>query len=208
MKFGEFVLKSGRHSPYFVNIGILASGEAICTLGEAYADMLHAQLPGGFDTVFGPAYKGIPLAVATCQALWRKYGVKTSYVCDRKERKDHGDGGMTFGAPLTPESKVVFVDDVISAGTSLRQSIHMLTKDFKCHIAAAIVAVDRQERGTKTLKSALPEIEQEFGMRIFSILKIRDVVEAIKGKSINGKVHINDRLYDDFQAYQRQYGSQ
>ena len=207
LKFGQFTLKSGRDSPYFVNLGTLSTGERLAQAGEAYARAIHDAFGLDFDVVFGPAYKAISLAVVTCEALWRLYGANVGFASDRKEAKDHGEGGVVFGSEMKAGTRIVFVDDVISAGTSLRGSLRLLREHFGARIVGSLVAVDRQERGTRRLVSAVKEIESEFGIPVRAILRMRDVVEELHGKPFEGNVYIDRRLRDDFIAYQRRYGA-
>jgi orotate phosphoribosyltransferase len=208
LKFGQFTLKSGRSSPYFINLGALSTGERLCAAGEAYARTIHDRLGLEFDVVFGPAYKGIPLAVATCEALYRLYGVSVGFTADRKEEKDHGEGGAIVGSALGPETRVAYVDDVISAGTSFRNTMRLVGGTFGSRVVGSVVAVDRQERGTTRLGSSVRELAGEFGVPIHAILKIREVVEELAEKPFEGTVHIDHRLRDEFLAYQHRYGAE
>ena len=201
LKFGEFTLKSGRKSPYFVNVGTLADGERLNALGEIYARTVHDRIGLDFDVVFGPSYKGIPIAVATSEALWRLYNTRIGFASDRKEEKDHGEGGKILGTPIKNSTRVVYVDDVISAGTSFRASVKLLKDRFGARLVGCVVAVDRQERGTRRLVSSVRELENEFKVPVHAILRMREVVEELYEKSIDGKVYVDRRLRDDFLAY-------
>lgn len=206
LKFGQFTLKSGRQSPYFINMGCLNGGDALHAIGEAYARLIQERIGTDFDVLFGPAYKGIPLAVATCEALWRLYGVKIAYASDRKEAKDHGDRGCLLGADLGPSTRVVYIDDVVSAGTSMRHVLKLFSDAVGCTPAGAVVAVDRQERGMRSPATATREIETEFGIRVHALLRIRDVVEFLRTQDVGGARVLDDRLIDDFFTYLRRYG--
>jgi len=206
LKFGDFILKSGRRSPYFVNLGALYRGDQLAAVGEAYAETIAEKIGLDFDVVFGPAYKGIPLAVATAQAIWRLYNRQVGYCSDRKEEKNHGEGGRLLGAPIGPETRVVYVDDVISAGTSFRHSLRLLRDRLGAKIIGSVIAVDRQERGTKHLVSSVRELQAEFGVPIYAILRMREVVESLAEKPFEGKVYVDKELREDFLAYQRRYG--
>ncbi len=207
LTFGDFTLKSGRRSPYFINLGTICSGFLLAEAGRAYAACIKEKFGDAFDTVFGPAYKGIPLAVSTCTALSQHYGIDKTYASDRKEEKTHGDKGRLLGAPLKHGSKIVFIDDVISAGTSLRQAIDLLHEEIGCTIIGAVVAFDRQEQGKETTKSALAELQDSYGLPIHALLNIRDVFEVLHNNPVNGTIHINDALYEDFIEYQKQFGA-
>jgi len=208
LKFGEFTLKSGRKSPYFVNVGTLADGERLNVLGEIYARTINDRIGLDFDVVFGPAYKGIPIAVAASEALWRLYNARIGFASDRKEEKDHGEGGALFGTPITSSTRVVYVDDVISAGTSFRGSVKILKDRLGARLVGCVVAVDRQERGTRRLVSSVRELESEFGVPVHAILRMREVVEELYEKPFEGKVYVDRRLRDDFLAYQLRYGAE
>lgn len=174
LRFGEFTLKSGRLSPYFFNTGLFNSGASIARLGRYYAEtVVRAGLP--FDMVFGPAYKGVPLAVATTIALAELHGRDLPYAFNRKEAKDHGEGGMTVGAPLA--GRVLIVDDVISAGLSVGESIALI-RAAGAEPAAVVVALDRRERSQGTL-SAIQEVAQRHGIPVLSIISLDDIVACL-----------------------------
>lgn len=183
LTFGDFMLKSGRRSPYFINAGAFNDGRKIAELGEFYAERviaaIHAgTLPEDIGTVFGPAYKGIPLAVATAMALHASHGVDVGYTFDRKEAKDHGDGGMLVGTPLTDGMKVLLVDDVMTAGTAVREVIPKLRSAADVQIVGLILSVDRMERGSDPKLSAVASVEREFGFPVISIANIREIFDA------------------------------
>lgn len=173
LRFGEFTLKSGRVSPYFFNAGLFNDGEAIGILGECYAAALVRD-GLDFDMLFGPAYKGIPLVAATAIALARMHGRNVPWAFNRKEAKDHGEGGTIVGSPLA--GRVVIVDDVITAGTAIRESVDLIAKAGATPHAVAL-ALDRQERG-RGARSAVQEVEAEFGLRCVSILTLGDLIAA------------------------------
>ena len=178
LKFGEFTLKSGRVSPYFFNAGLFNSGEALAKLGRYYAAALEdAGLE--YDVVFGPAYKGIPLAATMTVALANDYGRDVPYVFNRKEAKTHGEGGNLVGAPLT--GKVVIVDDVITAGTAIREVMTMIEAAEGAEAAAALIALNRQERGQGEL-SAIQEVERDFGIQVVSIVNLNQVLDYVAGE--------------------------
>ena len=178
LRFGAFTLKSGRVSPYFFNAGLFSSGGALARLGRFYAQaVVHAGLD--FDMLFGPAYKGIPLATATAIALADFYHRDLPWCFNRKEIKDHGEGGATVGAPL--KGKVLIIDDVITAGTAIRESM-LLLETAKAHAAGIAIALDRQERGQGQL-SAIQEVERNYGIPVVSIVRLDDLVVYLAERS-------------------------
>ncbi|MFZ9477802.1 MAG: orotate phosphoribosyltransferase [Steroidobacteraceae bacterium] len=174
LRFGRFTLKSGRESPYFFNAGLFNDGESLATLGQCYAEALsRSALP--FDMLFGPAYKGIPLVAATAIALAEQQGRNVPWAFNRKEAKDHGEGGQTVGTPLS--GKVVIVDDVITAGTAIRESVELIRR-AGAEPVGVLLAVDRQERGQGE-RSAVQEVEAEFGLRCVSLLTLTDLIDIL-----------------------------
>ena len=172
LRFGEFTLKSGRTSPYFFNAGLFSSGEAISKLGQFYAEaMVNAGLE--FDVLFGPAYKGIPLATATAVALYEKHCRSVPWCFNRKEAKDHGEGGNIVGAPLA--GRIAIVDDVITAGTAIREVMTIIERT-SARPAAVVVAMDRQEKGQGDL-SAIQEVQRDFNIPVLSIISLADLLE-------------------------------
>jgi orotate phosphoribosyltransferase len=200
IRFGEFTLKSGRKSPYFVNAGQLRTGNAIAGLGRAYAaEIQRAGL--ACDLVFGPAYKGVPLAVATAIGLAEQFGRDVGYGFDRKEAKDHGEGGVFVATAPAPGMKVVLVDDVITSGQSIREAVELIRKAGpNIEVSAAIVAVDRQERGRGD-KTTLRELREELGIDVRAILSIGELVPYLHGREIAGKVVIDDAGRAAIEAY-------
>lgn len=174
LRFGDFTLKSGRKSPYFINTGCFHHGGDLVRLGDAYADTIRARFGSEVQVVFGPAYKGIPLALAAAQGYEALVQREVGWTYDRKEAKDHGDGGLFVGAPLAAGTKVVIVDDVLTAGTAMRETFAKL-KPTGVEILGAVVAVDRQERGA-TKRTALEEIAAETGIRVMPIITISEAV--------------------------------
>lgn len=195
LRFGRFTLKSGRESPYFFNAGVFDSGGAIARLGRFYADAIVAA-GVEFDMLFGPAYKGIPLAAATAIALADHHGRDLPWCYNRKEAKDHGEGGTTVGAALA--GRVLIVDDVISAGTAVRESMALLAR-VGAEPAGVAIALDRQERGLGA-RSAIQEFEQQFGKPVVSIVTLADVI-AYVGQRPEYAVHL-----PAIEAYRAQYG--
>ncbi|MBA2480953.1 MAG: orotate phosphoribosyltransferase [Planctomycetes bacterium] len=177
LKFGDFTLKSGRKSPYFVNTGCFNRGSDIAKLGMAYADAIRRAFGDGVEVVFGPAYKGIPLALGAAQAYEQLVGHEVGWAYDRKEAKDHGDGGAFVGAPLTAGRQVVVVDDVITAGTAVRETMAKLAP-LKLAVRGVVVAVDRQEKGTGAM-TAVQELSQEFGVPVVATITITEAADHL-----------------------------
>lgn len=197
LKFGAFTLKSGRTSPYFFNLGVFNSGHSLQKLGQFYA---QALLESGFkyDVLFGPAYKGIPLVCATAIALYAVHQRDVPYCFNRKQKKDYGDGGNLVGATLS--GNVIMFDDVITAGTTVRETITLL-QQHHAHFSGIIIAFDRQERGSSNL-SAVQEVEQTHGIPVKSILSLQDILHYLKDKSAYASA------YEEIIAYQNLYGAQ
>ncbi len=199
LTFGEFKLKSGRIAPYFINTGNYKTGRQLAKLGEFYAQCItENNIP--VETLFGPAYKGIPLAVACSTALFNKYGKDVNYCFDRKEAKDHGEGGLIVGKQLTDGEKVVIIEDVITAGTAIRQVLPILKGTADVDITGMVVSVDRMEKGKGEL-SAVQEVKQEFGINIYPIITVADIIEAIRDGHIDGKQYLDSML-----EYRKTYG--
>lgn len=213
LKFGDFTLKSGRQSPYFINAGAFDDGMKIASLGDYYAQRIVAAIKDGvlssnIDTVFGPAYKGIPLAVSTSIALTNNYNMPVGFTFDRKERKDHGDGGMMVGKPLQDGMKVLLVDDVITAGTAVREVLPKLKAEANVEVVGLILAVDRMERTKDSELSAVKAVEQEFGFPVLPIANVREIFDAAKRISnSNGEPVMNQQLADSAAKYLLQYGA-
>ena len=213
LKFGDFTLKSGRQSPYFINAGAFDDGGKIASLGDYYAQRIVAAIKDGvlssnIDTVFGPAYKGIPLAVSTSIALTNNYNMPVGFTFDRKERKDHGDGGMMVGKPLKDGMKVLLVDDVMTAGTAVREVLPKLKAEADVQVVGLILAVDRMERTKDSELSAVKAVEQEFGFPVLPIANVREIFDAAKSISnSNGEAVMNQQLADRADKYLLQYGA-
>lgn len=205
LKFGEFLLKSGRKGPYFLNIGQFNTGSSIAELGYYYAQAIAEHIHD-YDIVFGPAYKGIHLAVATVIALREKFGKDVAYAYNRKEVKDHGEGGILIGAGITKKSRVVILDDVITAGTALRLVLGVLKHFGPPKIQGIVVLVDRMEKG-KGQKSAIQELKEEFGINVYSIVNIDEIVEYLYGRDIDGVVYIDDEKMARIKEYRKVYGT-
>ena len=211
LKFGEFTLKSGRKSPYFINAGAFNDGRKIATLGAFYAEKIAAEieagnLPNDIDTIFGPAYKGIPLGVSTAIALTSGHGMEVGYTFDRKEKKDHGDGGMMVGTQLADGMKVLLVDDVMTAGTAVRESIELFKHVADVNIKALFVSVDRMERGTRDC-STLDELREDYGIAVYPIVTVREIIAFLHNRELDGRVYIDDEMKGRMEAYLEQYGA-
>jgi orotate phosphoribosyltransferase len=213
LRFGEFTLKSGRQSPYFINAGAFDDGAKIALLGEFYATVIKGAIaqgvfPDNIATVFGPAYKGIPLAVSTAIALTSAHDFPVGYTFDRKEKKDHGDGGSFVGTALRDGMNVVMVDDVMTAGTAVRESIPKLKAEANINVVGLVLSVDRMERSGDSDISAVQAVEDEFGFPVLSIANIREIFEAASQiKDAKGQMFLTPKLQDQAQQYLEQYGS-
>ena len=189
LKFGEFTLKSGRKAPYFINTGNYKSGSQLAKLGEYYA---HCIVENGIkaDTLVGPAYKGIPLAVTTAVALSERHGMDLNYCFDRKEVKDHGEGGLFVGKQLQDGEKVIIIEDVMTSGKALREMLPKLAEAAKVEIAGMVISVDRMERGLESSLSAVQEVYKEFGVKVYSIVTMADIISAIEDGIIGGREYL------------------
>src|SRR5574344_2271311 len=205
LKFGEFTLKSGRKSPFFMNAGGYVTGTQLRKLGEYYARAINEKFGLDFDVLFGPAYKGIPLSVAATIAISEKYNKDIRYCSNRKEVKDHGDKGILLGSPISDGDKVVIIEDVTTAGTSIEETLPIIKAQGNVNPIGLVVSVDRMERG-KGEKSALSEIEEKYGLKTTAIVTMAEVVEHLYNKEYNGKIVIDDKLKAAIDAYYNKYG--
>ena len=205
LTFGDFTTKSGRKTPFFINTGNYKTGEQISKLGDFYAECIHAAIKDEFDILYGPAYKGIPLSVSTAIAFYKKFNLDKGFCFNRKEEKDHGEGGSLIGMKPYENSKVVIIEDVVTAGTSVRESVPIIKGAANCEIAALIISVDRMEKGAGK-QSAVQEIESQFGIKVFPIVTIKEIVDYLYNKEINGKVLINDDMLGRINDYMNLYG--
>lgn len=205
LTFGDFVTKSGRKTPYFINTGNYSTGAQLEQLGQYYAQALISNLGSAFNVLFGPAYKGIPLAVAASMALSAHHSRDVSFCFNRKEAKDHGEGGVMVGHKLKAGDKVVIIEDVTTAGTSVRESVPILKNNTGAEVVGLVVSVDRMERGTGT-KSALAELRDEFGFAAFPIVNIDEIVGYLHNREIDGAVVINDEIMGRIREYRKEYG--
>ncbi len=206
LKFGDFVTKSGRKTPFFINTGFYRTGSQLKKLGEYYAAAINNTYGTDFDILFGPAYKGIPLTVATTIALDEQYGAEVGYCSNRKEVKDHGDKGILLGSPIEDGNKVVIIEDVTTAGTSINETLPIIKAQGDVDVIGLVVSVDRMERGQGE-KSALVEIEEKYGMKTTAIVTMAEVVEHLYNRPYKGQVIINDTLKSAIEDYYAQYGA-
>ena len=196
MRFGDFTTKSGRKTPYFVNTGGFKTGKHISTLGDYYASCI-AQSGESYDALYGPAYKGIPLVAAAASSLYRNHGIDVPYFFNRKEAKDHGEGGSLIGYVPKDGDRLIIIEDVVTAGTAVRESLDLLGKVADVTVTALFVSVDRMEQGTGE-KSTLDELKSEFSINVYSIINARDIIDSLpKG----------DERIAKMEAYLTEYGA-
>ncbi len=200
LKFGEFVTKSGRSTPYFINMGDICGGEEIKKLGEYYAHTIMDRIGEDFDNLYGPAYKGIPLVVSTAAALHDLYGKKVTFTFNRKEIKDHGERGALVGHQYIDSDRVIILEDVITAGTSIYESIPLIKSIADVDVKGVIVSVDREERG-KTAVTALNEIQQHFDIHAFGIVTINQIITHLHNRKVDEKVYITDEIHRAIRSY-------
>ena len=201
LRFGEFTLKSGRKAPYFINTGNYKTGKQLAKLGEYYAACI---VNNGLEaeTLIGPAYKGIPLSVTTAIALFNGYGKEVNYCFDRKEVKDHGEGGLFVGKQLVEGEKVIIIEDVMTSGKALREILPKIEAAAKVKIVGMIISVDRNEKALDSEKSAVSQAKEEFGVDVYSVVTMNDIIEAIEEGVIERKEHL-PAMYE----YRAQYGA-
>ncbi len=206
LKFGDFTLKSGRKSPFFMNAGAYVTGTQLMKLGEYYAKAIHDRYGDDFDVLFGPAYKGIPLTVATTIAYSKLFGKEIRYCSNRKEVKDHGDAGILLGSNLKDGDRVVVIEDVTTSGKSMEETVPIVRAQADVTIVGLMVSLNRQEKG-KGDKCALDEIKDLYGFETEAIVTMEEVVEALYNKEINGEVLIDDEMKARIDAYYAEYGA-
>lgn len=205
LKFGDFTLKSGRKSPFFMNAGAYVTGSQLRRLGQYYAKAIHEHYGEDFDVLFGPAYKGIPLSVATVIAFSELYGKDIRYCSNRKEAKDHGDAGILLGSPIKDGDKVVIIEDVTTSGKSIEETFPIIKAQGDVKVAGLMVSLNRMERG-KGSRSALEEIKELYGFEANAIVSMADVVEYLYNRECQGQVVIDDTIKEAIDAYYQQYG--
>ena len=208
LKFGEFTLKSGRKSPFFMNAGAYVTGSQLKKLGEYYAKAIHDRYGDDFDVLFGPAYKGIPLSVVTAIAYSELYGKEVRYCSDRKEEKDHGaDKGSFLGSKLKDGDRVIMIEDVTTSGKSMEETVPKVKGAADVTIVGLMVSLDRMEVGKGGVKCALDEVKDLYGFETAAIVNMQDVVEHLYNRECDGKVVIDDRLKAAIDAYYEKYGA-
>ena len=206
LKFGEFTLKSGRKSPFFMNAGAYVTGSQLRRLGQYYAKAIHEHYGDDFDVLFGPAYKGIPLSVATTIAYSELYGKDIRYCSNRKEVKDHGDTGILLGSQMKDGDRVVIIEDVTTSGKSIEETYPIIKAQGNVEVVGLMVSLNRMERG-KGEKSALEEVQELYGFKANAIVTMADVVEHLYNKECQGQVVIDDKIKAALDAYYEQYGA-
>ncbi|MCQ2540915.1 MAG: orotate phosphoribosyltransferase [Lachnospiraceae bacterium] len=209
LKFGDFTLKSGRKSPFFMNAGAYVTGSQLSRLGEYYAKAIHASYGDDFDVLFGPAYKGIPLAVVTAEAYSRLYGKEIKYCCDRKEEKDHGaDKGGLLGYKPVDGDRVVMIEDVTTSGKSMEETVPKVRAAANVTIVGLMVSLNRQEVGLSgdVSKTALDEVAETYGFPTNAIVSMAEVTEHLYNRECQGRVVINDTIKTAIDEYYKQYG--
>ena len=207
LKFGEFTLKSGRKSPFFMNAGAYVTGTQLRKLGEYYAKAIHDNYGLDFDVLFGPAYKGIPLSVATTRAISELYGKDIRYCSNRKEVKDHGDTGILLGSKLKDGDKVVIIEDVTTSGKSIEETFPILKEQADVEIKGLMVSLNRMEIGKGGVKSALDEIQEKYGFPAHAIVTMEEVVERLYNQECQGKIVIDDSIKAAIDLYYEQHGA-
>lgn len=206
LKFGDFITKSGRKTPFFVNTGFYRTGSQLKKLGQYYSKAISDKFGLEFDVLFGPAYKGIPLSVATAMAIAEDYDTDVRYCANRKEIKDHGDTGILLGSPIEDGDRVIIIEDVTTAGTSIQETLPIVKAQGDVDVLGLVVSVDRMERGQGE-KSALSEIREKYGLETTAIVTMAEVVEHLYNKPYKGKIIIDDAMKAAIDAYYEQYGA-
>lgn len=206
LSFGSFQTKSGRISPYFINAGNYTTGQQISKLGNFYAQCILENFKNNFDVIFGPAYKGIPLSITTAISLYLNYGLNIPFCYNRKEAKDHGEGGNIVGYSLKAGERIVIIDDVITAGTSFRESYSLLKSVADVKITSLVVSVDRMEKGLGD-KTTLQELQDEFGIQVNAIVTLEEILDYLYNREIDGQVLIDGKVKGEIEEYLKKYGA-
>jgi orotate phosphoribosyltransferase len=206
LTFGDFTTKSGRKTPYFINTGNYKTGAQAAKLGDYYAACLKENLGDEVTALFGPAYKGIPLVVTASASLYRNYNMDIPYCFNRKEAKDHGEGGSMVGYKPKDGDVIAIVEDVVTAGTAVRESIELFKHVADAKLAYLFVSVDRMERGTKEC-STLDELRNDYGIKVCPIVTVREIISFLHNRPIDGKVYIDDEMKEKMEAYLALYGA-
>ncbi|MBO4391004.1 MAG: orotate phosphoribosyltransferase [Lachnospiraceae bacterium] len=207
LRFGEFTLKSGRKSPFFMNAGDYVTGYQLMRLGEFYAKAIHDNFGDDFDVLFGPAYKGIPLSVAAAIAYHNLYGKEVRYCSNRKEAKDHGEGGNLLGYTVKDGDRVIMIEDVTTSGKSIEETVPILRAQANVEIKGLIVSLNRMEKGRETDGSALQEIRDRYGIDARAIVTMAEVTEHLYNRPIDGKVILDDEIKKALDEYYKLYGA-
>lgn len=207
LKFGDFTLKSGRKSPFFMNAGSYVTGTQLRKLGEYYARAIHDKYGDDFDVLFGPAYKGIPLSVAAAMAYSELYGKDVRYCSNRKEAKDHGDVGILLGSGLKDGDRVVMIEDVTTSGKSIEETYPIIMAQAKVQIKGLMVSLNRMEKGLGGEMSALDEIKEKYGFEACAIVTMQEVIQCLYNKPYKGQVYIDDTLKSAVDEYYKMYGA-
>lgn len=206
LKFGEFTLKSGRKSPFFMNAGAYVTGTQLRKLGEYYAKAIHDNFGDDFDVLFGPAYKGIPLSVATTMAYSELYGKDIRYCSNRKEIKDHGDVGILLGSNIKDGDRVVIIEDVTTSGKSIEETFPIIKAQGNVEIKGLMVSLNRMEKGLGGKVSALAEIKEKYGIEARAIVTMQEVIEHLYNRPYQGQIYIDDTLKAAIDKYYETYG--
>lgn len=207
LKFGEFTLKSGRKSPFFMNAGAYVTGTQLKKLGEYYAKAIHDNYGDDFDVLFGPAYKGIPLSVTTAIAYSELYGKDIRYCSNRKEIKDHGDVGILLGSGIRDGDRVVIIEDVTTSGKSIEETFPIIMAQGKVEIKGLMVSLNRMEKGLGGVLSALAEIREKYGFDANAIVTMQDVIEYLYNRPYKGRIYIDDTIKAAIDKYYETYGA-
>ena len=206
LKFGDFTLKSGRKSPFFMNAGAYVTGTQLRKLGEYYARAIHDNFGDDFDVLFGPAYKGIPLSVATTMAYSELYGKDIRYCSNRKEIKDHGDVGILLGSSIKDGDRVVIIEDVTTSGKSIEETFPIIKAQGDVEIKGLMVSLNRMEKGLGGKVSALAEIKEKYGIEARAIVTMKEVIEHLYNRPYQGQIYIDDTLKAAIDKYYETYG--
>ena len=207
LKFGQFTLKSGRQSPFFMNSGAYVTGSQLHRLGLYYAQAIHDRFGLDFEIVFGPAYKGIPLSVVTAMGIYELYGKEVKYCSNRKEAKDHGDAGILLGSDLKDGDRVLMVEDVTTSGKSIEETYPLLRAQADVEVVGLMVSLNRCEVGKGGRQCALDEVSERYGVPTASIVDMHEVQECLHNKPCNGRVVIDDQIKAALDRYYEQYGA-
>lgn len=205
LTFGDFITKSGRKTPYFINTGNYKTAEQISKLGEYYAACIKDNIGDAMSFMYGPAYKGIPLVITAAVSLYRDHGMNIPYCFNRKEVKDHGEGGTIIGYKPQDGDTAIIIEDVITAGSSVRESVPLLKRLADVNISSLIISVDRMEKGNNE-KTAIQEVQEEFGITTYPIVTVRDIIAHLHNYELDGRIVIDDAMKDRMEEHLEKYG--